>query len=59
VGDAPIDVTCGNAAGCTTVFVGAFPAESPAVTHHPDHIVADCKALAGLVRGSLGLTLGE
>ncbi len=58
VGDAPIDMTCGHAAGCTTVFVGAFPADSPAVTHHPDHIVADCKALAGLVRSSLGLTLG-
>jgi phosphoglycolate phosphatase len=59
VGDAPIDVACGQAAGCTTVFVGAFPAESAAVTHQPDYIVADCKALAGLVRSSLGLTLGE
>jgi phosphoglycolate phosphatase len=59
VGDAPIDVTCGRAAGCTTVFVGAFPAQSAAVTHPADHTVADCKALVGLVRASLGLKLGS
>jgi phosphoglycolate phosphatase len=50
VGDAPIDVVCGRAAGCSTIFVGNVP---QAVTEQPDHIVADCKALAGLVRASL------
>ena len=50
VGDAPIDVLCGRTAGCSTIFVGNVP---EAVTAQPDHIVADCKALAGLVRASL------
>lgn len=65
VGDAPIDMACGRGAGCSTVFVGAEPAEfrakspsdssevSQTVTQHTDHIVADCKAFAGLVRASL------
>ncbi len=50
VGDAPIDVLCGRSAGCSTIFVGTVP---HTMTEQPDHIVADCKALAGLVRSSL------
>ena len=49
VGDAPRDVVCGQAAGCSTVFVGG----SAPVTPIPDATVADCKAFAGLVRASL------
>jgi phosphoglycolate phosphatase len=52
VGDAPIDVVCGRAAGCTTVFVGIQPAGAGEETAPADHNVADCKALAGLVRAS-------
>ena len=47
VGDAPIDVVCGRAAGCRTVFVGTPPGD---FSETPDHIVPDCKALADLVR---------
>ena len=50
VGDAPIDVTCGRAAGCSTIYVGEPP---HGVTELPDYAVADCAALAGLVRASL------
>lgn len=50
VGDAPIDIACGRGAGCTTVFLGN---ESKNVTEPPDYSVADCTALAGLVRASL------
>jgi len=57
VGDAPIDVTCGRGAGCTTVLVGKT-AESGIITAHPDYtpadrIVPDCAAFLGLVRASL------
>jgi len=51
VGDAPIDVTCGKAAGCVTIFVGK-PALEANVTELPDHLVSDCKALADLLRRS-------
>jgi phosphoglycolate phosphatase len=50
VGDAPIDVACGHAAGCRTVFVGVPPVNHPNVTAPPDYIVSDCKALADLIR---------
>ena len=49
VGDAPIDIACGKAGGCHTIFVGAQNAEIDPV---PDHIVPDCKALAVLIRTS-------
>ncbi len=50
VGDAAIDVICGKAAGCRTVFVGAPVGDlAPA----PDHIVPDCKALAALIRATV------
>ncbi len=53
VGDAPIDVACGRGAGCSTVFVGPASGPFTDLTNEPDRIVADCKALAGLVRASL------
>ncbi|MSO73194.1 MAG: HAD family hydrolase [Rhodospirillaceae bacterium] len=53
VGDAPIDVICGRAAGCRTVFVGSLSENGLDVINRPDHVVADCRALAGLVRASL------
>ena len=53
VGDASIDVDCGRAAGCSTIFVGNFEASPGDKSAQPDHIVADCKALAGLVRAAL------
>lgn len=50
VGDAAIDIICGQAAGCRTIFVGTPPGDMiPA----PDHIVPDCKALADLIRSVL------
>jgi len=52
VGDAAIDIECGKAAGCRTIFVGTpIDVLSPS----PDHIVSDCKALADLVRSTLEL----
>ncbi len=53
VGDAAIDVVCGRGAGCRTVFVGPLSDNALDKTDRPDHVVADCKALAGLVRASL------
>jgi phosphoglycolate phosphatase len=48
VGDAPIDVACGRAAGCTTIMLGAPPAM---LVSPPAHAyVKDCAALAALVR---------
>jgi phosphoglycolate phosphatase len=52
VGDAPIDVTCGRAAGCTTIIVGPEPSAG-LVTERADAYVKDCAALAGLVRSHL------
>jgi phosphoglycolate phosphatase len=49
VGDAPIDVTCGRAAGCVTVFVGSGGAGHD-MAEVPDYFVSDCKALADLLR---------
>lgn len=51
VGDAPIDVECGVGAGCRTVFVGAAYVTEPKACS-PDRVVADCKALAALIRVS-------
>ncbi len=51
VGDAAIDIVCGTSAGCRTVFVGATYVTEPN-TAHPDRIVADCKALAALIRSA-------
>ncbi len=51
VGDAPIDVTCGRAAGCTTIMVGPTPATL--VTEPAHAYVKDCAALAALVRAHL------
>jgi phosphoglycolate phosphatase len=49
VGDAPIDVACGRAAGCTTILVGPEP--SPGVVTVRAHAyVKDCSALSALVR---------
>jgi phosphoglycolate phosphatase len=49
VGDAPIDVICGLAAGCTTIFVGPEP--SGGDTGERAHAyVKDCAALSGLLR---------
>lgn len=42
VGDADIDVECGRALGCTTVFVHADRHEG---AHKPHRYVADCNAL--------------
>jgi phosphoglycolate phosphatase len=54
VGDAPIDVVCGRAAGCSTIFVGNPTAHGEALlSDAPDYIVADCKAFDGLVRAYL------
>jgi phosphoglycolate phosphatase len=52
IGDAPIDVVCGRNAGCTTVFVGSEPVAGP-VTERADAVVADCAALAELLRTHL------
>jgi phosphoglycolate phosphatase len=46
VGDAGIDVECGQAAGCTTVLVQAQPYEG---AHRPHHLVSDCYELVGLI----------
>ena len=51
VGDAPIDVACGRAAGCTTIMLGPPPAAP--VTHAAHAYVKDCAALATLVRAHL------
>lgn len=52
VGDAPIDVICGRAAGCTTVVIGPEPSgDSIAETAHG--YVPDCAALAALIRAHL------
>jgi phosphoglycolate phosphatase len=56
VGDAPIDVICGQSAGCSTVFVGIQPKDAFGDAAVPDRNVADCKALAGLVRASLRIS---
>lgn len=48
VGDAQIDVTCGRAAGCTTIFVG--PPPESGVTEPAHAYVKDCAALAALIR---------
>lgn len=56
VGDAPIDVSCGRAAGCTTVFVGETPPPDSVegIVTEPAHAyVKDCTALADLIRGRL------
>ncbi len=53
VGDAPIDVECGRNAGCSTIFFGIQPMDAAGGIAPADHNVADCKALAGLVRASL------
>ncbi len=52
VGDAPIDVTCGRAAGCTTIIVGPEPSAN-IVTERAHAYVKDCSALADLVRAHL------
>ncbi|MGE4064328.1 MAG: HAD family hydrolase [Rhodospirillaceae bacterium] len=52
VGDAPIDVTCGRAAGCTTIIVGPAPLDG-CVTERAHAYVKDCAALADLIRGHL------
>jgi len=52
VGDAPIDVACGRAAGCTTIFVGAEPPNLP-VTERAHVQVRDCRTLAELIRSNL------
>jgi phosphoglycolate phosphatase len=52
VGDAPIDVTCGRAAGCTTVIVGPEPSGG-SVTERAHAYVTDCAALADLIRTHL------
>lgn len=52
VGDAPIDVTCGRAAGCTTIIVGPEPSAG-AVTERAHAYVKDCAALADLIRTHL------
>jgi phosphoglycolate phosphatase len=46
VGDAPIDVECGRAAGCTTVVVGRERWDSP----NADQWLPDCAALSALLR---------
>lgn len=46
VGDAGIDVECGQAAGCTTVLVQAQSYEG---VQHPDFHVSDCYELVGLI----------
>ncbi len=51
VGDAPIDVACGRAAGCTTIMVGPPPATLVTAPAHA--YVKDCAALAALVRAHL------
>ena len=53
VGDAPIDVVCGQGAGCSTVFVGVPPSVTAENGGVPDAVVADCKALAALVRSRM------
>lgn len=52
VGDAPIDVVCGRAAGCTTILVGP-PPPAALVTERAHAYVKDCAALADLVRAHL------
>ncbi len=52
VGDALIDVTCGRAAGCTTIMVGPEPSTGP-VTERADAYVTDCAALLDLIRAHL------
>jgi phosphoglycolate phosphatase len=47
VGDAPIDVECGRAAGCTTIAVGIEQWSTP----RADQWVADCTGLTTLLRG--------
>lgn len=52
VGDAPIDVACGRAAGCTTVLVGPEPTSFEGAglrTGRADAYVSDCGALAALI----------
>ena len=49
VGDAPIDVICGQNAGCSTVLVGTKTAENSDEAH-PDATIPDCAALCELVR---------
>ena len=58
VGDAPIDVECGRAAGCTTILVHGgddrTPLPAPVPAPLPAHgRAADCDALAALVRATL------
>lgn len=52
VGDAPIDVACGRAAGCTTIFVGSQPSD-PLVTERAHAYVKDRRELAGLLKAHL------
>lgn len=51
VGDAPIDITCGRAAGCTTIMLGEAPAA--VVTERAHAYVKDCSALTALIRDHL------
>jgi phosphoglycolate phosphatase len=50
VGDAAIDVECGQAAGCTTVLVQAAAYDS---AHRPHAHVPDCAGLSELFDGTL------
>ena len=65
VGDAPIDVRCGRAAGCTTILLGPAPLRDEgggALAHAPvdaHATVNDCAALLGLLRDHLSATSGR
>ncbi len=49
IGDAPIDVACGRAVGCTTILLGPAPSDE-LVTDRPHAYVKDCAALGDLLR---------
>ena len=53
IGDAPIDVACGRAVGCTTIMLGPAP-PADLVTERAHAYVRDCAALADLLRVHLG-----
>ena len=52
IGDAPIDVACGRAVGCTTIMMGPVPPPDP-VGDRAHAYVKDCTALADLLRRHL------
>lgn len=52
IGDAPIDVTCGRAAGCTTILVGAEPPPGSG-TERAHAYVKDCADLSRLIAAHL------